>query len=636
MSRFATKEATITSSQRVLRAVGLTVALTLTQLNAQSAPGSWVCVIPDTVDGVAVHRSHALGIHGAVKYPADFAGFDYTSSDAVKGGSVRLPSLGTFDSLNPFILKGVAAAGSGSFIHARLCTKAQDEPLSEYALVAQTILFPEDRSWVAFELRPEARFSDGEPIRADDVVYSFDLFTKKGAPFYRSFYADVDSVYAVDSLTVRFDFSGTTNRELPLIIGQLRVLPKHYWAQHDFTKTTLEPPVGSGPYRMTNVDPGRSITYERIHDHWSESLAVMRGRYNYDRITYDYYRDNTVSLEAFKAGEYDFRSVGSSREWSTSYDHPAVDDGRLVKNAVPHEMIRGMGGFVFNTRKSKFADAKVRRALALAFDFEWTNSTLFYGAYVRTASYFANSELASRGQANGRVREILEEYRGQVPEDVFGASYDAPSTDGDGNLRANLRQARRALLDAGWAIQEGKLRHVDSGEVMEIEFLLSSPSYERVIGPMRLHLTRLGIDAHIRTVDASQYTNRVQGFDYDIIVATWNQYLSPGNEQRNYWSAAAADAPGSRNYAGIRDPVVDDLVERLIAAQTRHEQVCVARALDRVLAFSYYIIPHWHMAEHRLVYWNRFSRPAQTPLNSLGFIDTWWIDPAKDNALAVQ
>lgn len=624
----------------------VTVAIGATEVTAQSAPGSTASsatdsaipdtAIPDTVDGVAVHRSHALGIHGEVKYPADFAGFDYTSPDAIKGGHVRLPSLGTFDSLNPFILKGVAAAGSGSFIHARLCTKAQDEPLSEYALVAETILFPEDRSWVAFELRPEARFSDGEPIRADDVVYSFDLFTKKGAPFYRSFYTDVDTVYTVDSLTVRFDFTGTTNRELPLIIGQLRVLPRHYWEQHDFTKTSLQAPVGSGPYRMTNIDPGRSITYERIHNHWSDTLAVMRGRYNFDRITYDYYRDNTVSLEAFKAGEYDYRSVGSAREWATAYDHPAVDDGYLVQTPIPHQMIRGMGGFIFNTRKSKFSDPAVRRALALAFDFEWTNATLFYGAYTRTHSYFANSELASVGQASGRVREILEEYRDQVSNAVFGNAYRAPSTDGGGDLRGNLRQARRMLREAGWEIRDTRLQHTTSGETMEIEFLLSSPTYERVVGPFQQHLKRLGIDTRIRTVDASQYTNRVQAFDYDIIVATWNQYLSPGNEQRNYWSSGAADAPGSRNYAGIRDPVVDDLVERLIVAQTRHEQVSTARALDRVLSSGHYVIPHWHMAEHRLVYWNRFLRPAKTPLISLGFIDTWWIDPQKDAILSAD
>ncbi|MEC8931801.1 MAG: extracellular solute-binding protein, partial [Candidatus Latescibacterota bacterium] len=406
--------------------------------------------------------------------------------------------------------------------------------------------------------------------------------------------------------------------------------------QHDFTKTSLQAPVGSGPYRMTNIDPGRSITYERIHNHWSDTLAVMRGRYNFDRITYDYYRDNTVSLEAFKAGEYDYRSVGSAREWTTAYDHPAVDDGYLVQTPIPHQMIRGMGGFIFNTRKSKFSDPAVRRALALAFDFEWTNATLFYGAYTRTHSYFANSELASVGQASGRVREILEEYRDQVSNAVFGNAYRAPSTDGGGDLRGNLRQARRMLLEAGWEIRDTRLQHTTSGETMEIEFLLSSPTYERVVGPFQQHLKRLGIDTRIRTVDASQYTNRVQAFDYDIIVATWNQYLSPGNEQRNYWSSGAADAPGSRNYAGIRDPVVDDLVERLIVAQTRHEQVSTARALDRVLSSGHYVIPHWHMAEHRLVYWNRFLRPAKTPLISLGFIDTWWIDPQKDAILSAD
>lgn len=583
-----------------------------------------------TATPAATEPSYAIGIHGDVKYGPDFTHFDYTNPDAPKGGDVRMAVVGTFDSLNPFILKGVAAAGT-TWLYTRLCEKAQDEPLSEYGHLAHSMDLAPDRSSITFFLRPEARWHDGVPMTAHDVVFGFYTLVQQGSPFYRAFYADVDTAIAVDDHTVRFDLAATDNRELPVVLGQLRALPKHYWESRDFSASTLEPPLGSGPYRIEAVDPGRSITYVRA-DNWDDDLPVRRGRHNFDRIHYDYYRDNTVALEALKAGEYDFRIVSTAREWATAYDHPAVDDGRLVLAEIPNKRIRGMSGFVFNTRRSKFADPRVRRALTYAFDFEWTNATLFHDFYTRTESNFANSELASTGLPEGRELEILEEFRGRIPDEVFTKSYRAPTTE-NSSIRANLRTARRMLQDAGWVIRDGQLTHAESGEEMRIEFLLARSSYERVLGPMQLHLQRLGIPSTIRTVDGSQYWNRLQAFDYDIVARSWNQYLSPGNEQRNYWATSSADAPGSRNYAGIRNPAIDELVERLIAAQTRHEQVSTARALDRVLLWGHYLIPNWHTDLHRLAYWDKFGRPEIVPLISLGFVDTWWVDPDKAAAL---
>ncbi|MDA0337384.1 MAG: extracellular solute-binding protein [bacterium] len=579
-------------------------------------------------EAAAAEPTHAIGIHGQVKYGPDFTHFDYTNPNAPKGGEVRLAVIGSFDNLNPFILKGVAAAGT-TMLYTRLCEKAQDEPLSEYGHLAQSMELAPDRSAITFFLRPEARWHDGVPVTADDVVFAFYALVGDGIPFYRAFYADVDTVIAVDAHTVRFELAATDNRELPVVLGQLRALPRHYWEGRDFAATTLDPPLGSGPYRIESIDPGRSITYTRVVGNWDEDLPVRRGQDNFERIRFDYYRDDTVALEALKAGEYDFRAVGTAREWATAYDHPAVDDGRLVLSEIPNHEIRGMSGFVFNTRRSKFSDPQVRRALAYAFDFEWTNATLFHGFYTRTESNFANSELAATGLPDGREGEILEDFRGRVPEEVFTTAYHAPTTDGhSGSIRANLRVARRMLRDAGWSIDDGRLVNAATGAVMELEFLLARPSYERVIGPMQVHLQRLGIHSTIRTVDGSQYWNRLQAFDYDIVVRSWNQYLSPGNEQRNYWSSSSASAPGSRNYAGINDPVVDELVERLIAAQTRTEQIATARALDRVLLWGHYVIPNWHTDLHRLAYWNKFGRPDVVPLISLGFPETWWAVPA--------
>jgi len=583
-----------------------------------------------------VYRTHALTLYGDPKYPADFTHFDYVNPDAPKAGQIRLAAIGTYDNLNPFILKGVAAAGS-LLLYNRLCTKSKDEPFTEYGQLAQSMQMPSDRSWVIFELHPEARWHDGVPVSAADVIFSFKTLTTQGIPFFRTFYADVDTVFAIDERRVKFQFKEGTNREMPLIVGQLRILPAHYWQDRDFGATTLEPPLGSGPYKIADFEPGRSITYERVEEYWGRDIPVHKGRHNFDVIRYEYYRDRNVAIEAFKAGEYDYRSLGNSKEWATDYEGFApIAEGRMVKEAIPHQLIRGMSGFAFNTRRKKFKDRRVRRALAYAYDFEWTNKQLFYGLFDRSRSYWGNAALGSAGLPVGRELEILEEYRGRIPEEVFTAEYIPPTTDGSGQNRTNLRSAKKLLAEAGWSVVNGALTHAESGEVMRFEFLLGSSTHERVLGPVVQNLERLGIAATVRTVDAAQYQHRVKDFDYDIISASWRQTLSPGNEQRNFWSSKASQSHGSRNYAGVSDPVVDELIERQIAAPDRETQVAITRALDRVLLWGHYVIPGSHSSAYRMAYWNKFSHLPKPARNGLGFPDTWWWDADKAARLKSQ
>ena len=583
-----------------------------------------------------VYRTHALTLYGDPKYPADFTHFDYVNPDAPKAGQIRLAAIGTYDNLNPFILKGVAAAGS-HLLYNRLCTKSKDEPFTEYGQLAQSMQMPSDRSWVIFELHPEARWHDGVPVSAADVIFSFKTLTTQGIPFFRTFYADVDTVFAIDERRVKFQFQEGTNREMPLIVGQLRILPAHYWQDRDFGATTLEAPLGSGPYKIADFEPGRSITYERVEEYWGRDIPVHKGRHNFAVIRYEYYRDRNVAIEAFKAGEYDYRSLGNSKEWATDYESFApIAEGRMVKEVIPHQLIRGMSGFAFNTRREKFKDRRVRRALAYAYDFEWTNKQLFYGLFDRSRSYWGNAALGSAGLPVGRELEILEEYRGRIPEEVFTAEYIPPTTDGSGQNRTNLRSAKKLLAEAGWSVVDGALTHAETGEVMRFEFLLGSSTHERVLGPVVQNLERLGIAATVRTVDAAQYQHRVKDFDYDIISAYWRQTLSPGNEQRNFWSSKASQSHGSRNYAGVSDPVVDELIERQIAAPDRETQVAITRALDRVLLWGHYAIPGSHSSAYRMAYWNKFSRLPEPARNGLGFPDTWWWDADKAARLKSQ
>jgi microcin C transport system substrate-binding protein len=570
---------------------------------------------------------HALALHGDLKYDADFSHFEYVNPDAPKGGTMRLATTGTFDSLNPFILQGTPAAGSG-LIYDTLLTSSSDEAFSEYGLLAERIEVPPDGSWVAFYLRPEARWHDGEPLTSDDVVFSFNLLMTDGHPFYRSYYGSVADVEAIDERTVKFTFDGDINKELPLIVGQLPILPEHYWQDKDFTAPTLDAPLGSGPYRIADFDAGRNISYERVPDYWGANVPANVGKNNFGILSYDYYRDTTVAIEALKAYEYDFRSENIAREWANAYNIPEKDEGLFAQELIPNENNQGMQGFFFNTRLSKFADPQVRRALTYAFDFEWTNETLFYGQYVRTNSFFENSELAAEGVPTGLELEILERYRDELPEEVFNTPYELPVTDGSGNAREQLRTARQMLADAGWEIQDGVLTNVDTGEVMEIEFLLIDPNFERIVSPFIQNLERLGVQTNIRTVDQAQYQNLVQDFNFDMIVSTIRQSLSPGNEQRDMWTSDVADVTGSRNLAGIQDPVIDALVEEVISAPDRESLVAATRALDRALLWGHYVIPQWHIAAYRIAYWDKFGRPEISPKYSLGFI-TWWIDEDK-------
>lgn len=579
-----------------------------------------------------VYVGHGVAMHGDLKYGPDFTHFDYVNPDAPKGGLVRQSAIGSFDNLNPFILKGESASGIGRIFESLMAGSA-DEALSQYGLIAETVEMPEDRSWVAFTLREQARWHDGTPITVEDVIFSLEILKTKGHPFYRAYYGDVIKAEKIGERKVKFSFSDGLNRELPLIISELPILSKAYYQTHDFEKTTLVSPLGSGPYRVESVDPGRSITYARVEDYWGAELPVRRGQNNFDTIRIDYYRDPTVAMEAFKAHEYDFRAENTSKVWATAYVGAAFDDGRIVKQEIRHSIPTGMQGFVFNTRRDKFSDPKLRRALGYAFDFEWTNKNLFNGAYTRTKSYFSNSELASSGLPDDAELALLGPFRDRLPASVFNQVFEPPKTDGTGNARRNLRQALKLLGQAGWSVVDGKLVSPTDGRPLEIEFLIVSPAFERIIAPLIKNLEKLGVTSKIRLVDSAQYQKRLEQFDFDVIVASIGQSLSPGNEQNNYWTSVSADTPGSRNYAGINDPVVDSLVATLIAAADRDSLIAATRALDRVLLSGYYVIPHWYIRSFRVAYWNKLARPAITPKYSLGF-DGWWVDPELADRLA--
>lgn len=575
--------------------------------------------------------AHAIAMHGEPKYGPDFTHFDYVNPDAPKGGELRLGAEGTFDSFNPYIPRGTPAAGAGAAIES-LMTSSADEPFTEYGLIAESIETPPDRSWVIFTLRPEARWHDGEPITADDVIFSLETLKTKGHPFYRFYYQSIVEAEKLGERKVRFTFAEGDNRELPLIAGQLPILPKHYWESRDFARTTLEPPLGSGPYRVADFEPGRFVTLERVEDYWGKDLPVNRGQNNFDIIRTDYYRDATVIREALKAGAIDYRLENQAKAWALDYDTPAVASGALKKTEFEHERPTGMQAFVMNSRRPIFSDERVRQALAYAFDFEWTNRTLFFGLYARTKSYFSNSELAAEGLPGPRELELLEPYRDRLPPEVFTKVYEPPSTDGTGWPRENLRRAFALLEEAGWVVRDMRLVNAETGRPMSFEILLVSPAFERIVLPFVRNLGRLGIDARVRLVDQSQYINRLRDFDFDMIVSVWGQSDSPGNEQRDFWGSDAAQQPGSRNYAGVSDPVVDDLIDLVISAPDRESLVARTRALDRVLLWHHYVIPNWHSRVDRIIYWDKFQQPEITPKNGT---DTsyWWFDPEKAAAL---
>jgi len=578
--------------------------------------------------------THGMSLFGDLKYGPDFKHFDYANPDAQKGGTMRYSALGTYDTLNPFVIKGIPAAGTG-LIFDTLTVRSEDEPSSEYGLVAEKIELAPDKLSVLYTLRMEARFHDGTPMTPEDVVWTFETLRAKGQPMYRSYYGDVTKAEKEGERGVRFTFKSAENRELPQIVGEMPVLSKAYWSGRDFASTTLEPPLGSGPYKVESLDPGRSITYRRVTDYWAADLPVNKGRHNVDVIRYDYYRDGTIALEAFKAGQYDVRLENVSKNWATGYDSPALRAGLIKKEAIPNQRPSGMQGFGYNLRRPLFQDPRVREALAYAFDFEWSDKELFYNAYTRTRSYFDNSELAATGVPQGEELKILEKFRGQIPDEVFTTEYDPPKYDGSGNIRDGLRAALKLLKEAGWTFKGEKLVNDETGQPFEFEIILVQPEFERIVLPFKKNLERMGIDARVRTIDSAQYERRMQTFDFDMAVVSFGASESPGNELRDYFGSQAAEEPGSQNLLGIKSKVIDELIEELIQAPDRASLVAHTRALDRVLQYGYYVIPHYHVPAFRVAYWDKFRRPAVSPKFAVG-LDTWWVDASAEQAVEAR
>jgi microcin C transport system substrate-binding protein len=569
-----------------------------------------------------VRTAHAVAMSGDPKYPAGFSHFAYVNPQAPKGGLFRQATIGAFDTFNPYVPKGYPAEDIG-LIYDTLTVRSEDEPFTQYGLVADRITLPQDRSWVRFHIDPRARFHDGHPITAQDVAFTFRLLMKHGAPTYKQYYADVKDVQVLDQARVEFTFKAGENKELPLIIGQLPVLPEHFWEEKSFPDAGLTVPLGSGPYRIADFKAGQFVRYERVEDYWARNHPANVGRYNFDAVRYDCYRDETVALEAFKAGEFDFRLENTSKSWAKGYDCPALKQGRITKEEISHSLPQGMQAFAMNLRRSVFQDRKTRLALAYAFDFQWSNEHLFFGQYTRTASYFSNSELASSGPPSEAELNILEPYRKHLPPEVFTQAYSPPSTAGDTTIRENLRTAHELLAQAGWRMENGRLTD-DQGRPLSFEILLQSPAFQRVCIPYTKNLQRLGIDASIRLVDTSQYITRMREFDFDMTVAVLPQSLSPGNEQRSYFHSSAADMPGSNNYMGIANPAVDALVDKVISAPDRESLIVRTRALDRALLWGHYLVPHWHTDVFRVAYWDKLKHPHNTPPYGLGLY-TWWV-----------
>ncbi|WP_019905020.1 extracellular solute-binding protein [Methylobacterium sp. 77] len=581
--------------------------------------------------------AHALTLMGEPKYPADFKQFDYADPKAPKGGLVRLGAQGGFDNFNLVVsgLKGDLESGIAQ-IYDTLMTESSDEPFTSYGLLAEGVKLADDLSSVTYRLRENARWHDGTPITPEDVVWSFETL-KANSPFYSAYYQTVTKGEISGPRDVTFTFAEKGNRELPQVLGQLRVLPKHWWTAkdaegrpRDVTQTTLEIPLGSGPYRLAKFEPGRSATYERVADYWGANLPVNVGRNNFGTMRNEYFRDSTVLIEALKGDLFDFRAENIARNWATAYDDfPAVKEGRLVKEEFPDRGNGNMQAFVFNTRKAKFADERVRRAFNLAMNFEEMNRSLFFGLYKRIDSYYFGSELASSGLPQGEELAILEGVKDKVPPSVFTTPYTNPVNGTPDAVRGNLREAVRLLKEAGYELRDGRMTNVKTGEPLTVEFLEFQSVFERVILPFSAQLKLIGIQTTLRVIDQAQYQNRLRAFDFDVTTSSWGQSLSPGNEQREYWGSASADKPGSRNLIGIKDPAIDTLVEKVIYARDRPGVLAATHALDRVLLSHNFVVPQWASNVSRTLRWNRFSHPATLPLyGSSGFPTTWWYDEA--------
>jgi microcin C transport system substrate-binding protein len=610
-------------------------------------------------------RHHALSLIGEPKYPAGFTHFDWVNPDAPKGGTIRGFAEGSFDSLNPFTVKGDPAGGIG-MVYDSLMASSPDEPSSEYGLIAEWVSYPPDFSSVTFGINPKARFQDGSPITPEDVIFSFEA-QKKAHPRMAFYYKNVVKAEKTGDNEVTFTFDVKGNRELPQIVGQLSVLSKKFWEgigpdgqQRDIMKSTLEIPVGSGAYRVKSFDAGRSISYERVKDYWAKDLPVMKGQFNFDEFRLTYFLDRTPAFEEFKSGKLDYWIESTASQWATGYNFPAIQKGWVKKEAIPVKRVAPMQAFVFNQRRKQFQDPRVRRAFALAFNFEEANKKLFYDLYVRVGSYFDNSELANKGMPQGRELELLNEVKSEIPPEVFTTEWKNPVNNTPEDFRNHMREASKLLAEAGWTVQEvaieeegscgtfcsimrsvglssppkANMLRNDKGETLNAEFLLSSPEFERIVLPYVQDLQKLGIKASLRTVDSAQYKRREDGHDYDIIVDNFAQSESPGNEQRDFWGSAAAGRDGSRNTAGIQNPAVDKLIDKVVFAKDREELLAATRALDRVLLWNFYVVPQWHYPFERVAYWDVFGRPATLPSQTSALSQVWWFDADKQKALA--
>ena len=582
---------------------------------------------------------HGLSTFGDLKYPANFTHFDYADPNAPKGGTLSLTGTAaklSFDSLNPFILKGDFPEGlalqnddtGGSLVFDSLMAPAGDEPSSVYGLIASDVVLAPDGKSAVFHLRKEARWHDGTPLTADDVVFTVQALKEKGHPLYRFPLSGVKTVKAIDPYTVAFAFQGEGLRDLPLFVATLPIASKAYYKTHDFAATSMDPPLGSGPYKVGELQPGSYVTYDRVPDYWAKDLPVNRGRRNFDKIRFEFYRDRAVGFQAFTAGAYDLREEFTAKTWATEYSFPAAKDGRVKRLTLKDANPSGVQGFFLNTRRPQLADPVLRRALNLAFDFEWMNKNFFYGQYTRTSSYFQNSDMEAHGPPSAEERALLEPFKASLPEEVFGPVPMPPVHENPGDTRTFMREALRMLLAAGYTVTDGHLKD-KAGKPVTLEFLADDSRLVELTQPYVQSLRVLGIDASVRLADPAQYQRRLKSFDFDITSERYSQRLTPGIELRQYFGSSAADNPGSNNVAGVRDPVVDALIEDVIRAKSREEMLTATRALDRVLRAGTYWVPHWYKPVHTIAYWDKFGRPAAGPKYQRGIIDTWWVDPKK-------
>ncbi len=582
---------------------------------------------------------HAVTLFDTIKYPPDFKHFDYVNPDAPKGGRLRLSILGSFDSLNPYTDKGDSLDPT---VNETLLQGSFDEPSTAYGLLAEGIWYPDDFSEVVFRLRPEARFHDGTPVTPEDAIFSLDAMRTNSAAR-NAYYKDIAKVEQIGDHDIRFVFARKGNRELPQITGQFAILPRHWWQgknargeQRDVAASTLEPILGSGPYKLSDIKPGLSFTVTRVPDYWGEDLAIHRGRNNFDVIERQVYKDSSVLLEAFKGDQFDIQFETSAKQWATGYGFPAVKDGRCLKEELPKKGVMGMQGWAMNQAYPKFQDVRVRRALNFAFDFEWANANLFYGQYTRSRSYFSNSELVANGLPSPEELAILEPLKDQLPLEVFTTEFSNPVNATPQDRRKNLRAAQQLLAEAGWTASDAGTRQTlknSKGEIFSLDFLLYSPAFERIALPFKEQLELLGVTVSIRLVDVATYQQLVKDFDYEIIVASWGQSLSPGNEQREFFGSQFAGKTGSHNYCGIKNPAIDAIIDKLVTAPDRTTVITVTRALDRALMWNHYVVPMWYYPYDRIAYWKRVKHPQTMPGFDPGYPSIWWFDAEADAAL---